>query len=75
MPFSLQDLLTQMDQTDLSSSPSDDLKEQLKAQLRSSFGIPDDEDEKPKKRRLLGWFRRLRSKTKPAKAPAKSTAQ
>ena len=48
MPFSLQDLLTQMDQTDLSSSPSDDLKEQLKAQLRSSFGIPDDEDEKPK---------------------------
>jgi predicted PurR-regulated permease PerM len=41
-------------------------------------GVPmddPDEDEKPKKRRLLGWLARRRVKAKPAKAPAKSNAQ
>jgi hypothetical protein len=41
-------------------------------------GVPmddPDEDEKPKKRRLLGWLARRRAKAKPAKPPAKSNAQ
>jgi predicted PurR-regulated permease PerM len=34
-----------------------------------------EEDEKPKQRRLVGWFARRRGKDKPAPAPAKSAAQ
>ena len=40
-------------------------------------GVPmdqPDDDEKPKRRRLLGWFARLTGKTKPTKAPAKPAA-
>jgi hypothetical protein len=32
---------------------------------------PDDDDEKPKKRTLLGWFARRSGKNKPVEAPAK----
>jgi predicted PurR-regulated permease PerM len=41
-------------------------------------GVPmdePDEDEKPKQRRLLGWFARLRGKAKPVAAPAKPAAE
>jgi hypothetical protein len=33
-----------------------------------------EEDEKPKQRRLLGWFARRSGKNKPVEAPAKPAA-
>jgi hypothetical protein len=35
------------------------------------MATPEDDDEKPKQRKLLGWFTRLVGTQKPTKAPAK----
>jgi predicted PurR-regulated permease PerM len=37
--------------------------------------VPEDDDEKPKRRRLLGWFARRRGKSKPAPATARPAAE
>jgi predicted PurR-regulated permease PerM len=37
--------------------------------------VPEDDDEKPKRRRLLGWFARRKVKSKPATAPVKPAAE
>jgi predicted PurR-regulated permease PerM len=37
--------------------------------------VPEEDDEKPKRRRLLGWFARRRGKSKPAPAPARPAAE
>jgi hypothetical protein len=38
------------------------------------MATPEDDDEKPKQRKLFGWFARLTGKGKPAKVPAKPAA-